>query len=122
MSAITAVEAGNPAAGAERAAQTPRVAAGEVSPTAFSETLAASGTGRQLPASPESSQNPYAKFETMVVSQLVSTMLSTAGSGLFGEEGDMQAFSSIFAGAIGEEVVKQGGIGLADTIARSRSD
>ena len=62
----------------------------------------------------------YSKFEAMVISQLVSTMLSTGGDGMFGEEGGMQAFSSIFAGAIGDAVVKHGGIGLAETIVESK--
>ncbi|MCG6859110.1 MAG: rod-binding protein [Salaquimonas sp.] len=66
----------------------------------------------------EASANPYSKFEAMVISQLVSTMLSSSGENLFGEKGGMQAFSSVFAGAIGDEMAKHGGIGLADLVAR----
>ena len=83
------------------------------------ETSAASGAAGGSAGKVGEADNPYAKFEAMVVSQLVSTMLSSSGDGMFGKDGDMQAFASIFAGAIGDEMVKHGGLGLTEKLAHA---
>ena len=123
MSEILAVQAGEAtAAGTSRASDGPsaRHRSEQAGSTEFASTLSQAGKSRYTATDGGESANPYKDFETMVVSQLVSTMLSTGASTMFGEEGGMQAFSSIFAGAIGEEVVDHGGIGLAEAIARNK--
>ena len=126
MSAVSTVQIANlPASGKASdttGAATSRKAGVGASSVAFD--LAMVGQSAGSPSAGDASGTtdaaPYAKFEAMVISQLVSTMLSSSGEGVFGEGNDMQAFSSVFAGAIGDAVVEHGGIGLAEAVARTR--
>ena len=124
MTAVLAVQASDATAvggvTASNGAQA-HVRAGQAGSAGFESTLEQADLPRNTATKTGESDNPYVKLETMFVSQLISTMLSTSGSSMFGEgEGGMKAFSSVFAGAIGEEVVKHGGFGLAETIAHDK--
>lgn len=67
------------------------------------------------------SANPYQRFESMVLSQLVSAMMNAGGKNVFGGGTAMSAYTSLFSQAIGDEIAARGGIGIADALARSRS-
>lgn len=101
---------------ADWALQGPAASAMGGSP-AFAAQLATSPGDVRRGASVSSPQGPYQQFEAMVISQFVSTMLNAGGDSVFGEGTQMSAYTSIFADAIGAQIARHGGIGLAEAVA-----
>ncbi|MBL4600386.1 MAG: rod-binding protein [Rhizobiaceae bacterium] len=62
----------------------------------------------------DSSKEVMQKFEAMVASQLFGTMLKTMSGDTFGQGMSGDIYKSMFADALGEQIAKHGGFGIAE--------
>ena len=116
---VPPVPASSPSSGIARlegSLTTARLQAAGVSVVPFDAVLDADeGLTRSDPG--VSTVRTLQRFEAMVLSQLISTMMNVSGENILGEGAGMSAYASLFAEALGEKIAERGGIGLAETLA-----